>query len=74
MKNIKQKEGDVKVIQQGNLVATHWTYKKQVCLFSTKSSPEMTSDASNKIRPTEVDIPKLVLRYNNYMGGVDLVE
>lgn len=63
------------MLQDGNIVATQWTDKRTVNMLSTQSAPEMTS-ASRRSRtgPVDVQIPKPVDSYNNFMAGVDLAD
>lgn len=39
--NTKQKPGEVRMLQKGNIVAVHWTDQRQVNVLSTSADPKM---------------------------------
>ena len=71
----KQKKGECSFLQDGNLVATQWTDKRQVNILSTNCSLGTdTTSRRSKSGQEDVPIPKPVILYNQFMGGVDLAD
>ncbi|GFS10706.1 PiggyBac transposable element-derived protein 4-like [Elysia marginata] len=69
----KQKPGEVKMKQKGQLVAVQWTDKRQVNILSNNSDPKMVSAQSrSKQGVIDVQVPASVVKYNSAMFGVDL--
>ena len=73
-KDTKQKAGEVKMKQKGNLVAVQWTDKRQVNVLSTCCDPTMTTVQRRKKGGglLDVPIPSAIVDYNSAMFGVDL--
>lgn len=68
----KLKRGEICAYQRGKVCIIKWMDKKIVTLLSTIHSPEMVEVAShnNEIKRK----PKVVMEYNNTMGGVDRMD
>lgn len=67
----KMKKGDIDFRTKNGMLAMVWKDKKEVKMLSTVHTPEMV-DTGKKDRNNEpIMKPKIVLDYNNGMGGVD---
>lgn len=74
IRNKKLKKGDVIAFQRGKVMAMKWKDKKDVCLLSTihNTHQENTSKTAND--GTQIKKPKVVIDYNDTMGGVDRLD
>lgn len=71
IKNKKLKKGEVAAYQKGKMMVLRWKDKKEVTLLSTVHNSEMQTVEKRGI---SVRKPKIVVDYNDTMGGVDRVD
>ncbi|GFU80506.1 piggyBac transposable element-derived protein 4 [Trichonephila clavipes] len=70
LKTEKLKKGDLLAYQRGKIMTMRWRDKKYVHFISSIHNPEIVT-VPNKLKNGEIEKPKIVLDYNNTMGGVD---
>lgn len=66
----KLKRGEMKFIQNGNLIDINWFDKRDVCALSmihTTGKEEVTRRGDEK----SVEKPDMIIQYNKYMNSVD---
>ena len=71
MKQEKLRKGEISAYTRGKLLALKWKDKKDVSLLSSIHNAEMVDVAT---RTGNIKKPKVVMDYNNTMGGVDRVD
>lgn len=69
------KKGEMKVFHTPKLCLIAWHDKKIVSMLTTKHAPELIDTGKKNPRTGEpVMKPNIVMAYNSYMGGVDLLD
>lgn len=71
LRETRLQHGETISYQRGKLLVMKWKDKKDICLISTVHNTEMTTVVK---RGEEKKKPKLVVDYNDTMGGVDRVD
>ena len=67
--------GDSQVVQKGALMAAAWMDRKVVMVMSTNTQPSAQGSIPRRERDhsrTPIPCPESIIKYNKYMGGVDL--
>ncbi|KAK9694585.1 Transposase IS4 [Popillia japonica] len=67
----KLKKGEIIAFQRGKLMTMKWRDKKDVCLLSTIHNPTQVATNKRNKDGNAILKPKLVVDYNNTMGGID---
>ena len=73
-KNPKMKKGTMKCWQKGEMGALLWKDRRLVRMLSTHISPKMTKRIRRRGHSKKERVPKVVLDYNQFKGGVDTVD
>ena len=71
LRKAKLKKGEVSAYERGKVTVLRWKDKKDVNLLSTIHNAEIVNVEKRGVVKSK---PKLVLEYNNTMGGVDKVD
>ncbi|GFS30548.1 piggyBac transposable element-derived protein 4 [Trichonephila inaurata madagascariensis] len=75
LKTEKLKKGDLLAYQRGKMMTRRDGDKKYVHFISSNHNPEIAKVPSKfKLKNVEIEKPKIVLDYNNTMGGVDRMD
>ncbi|GFV68065.1 RING finger and SPRY domain-containing protein 1 [Trichonephila clavipes] len=72
LKTEKLKKGDLLAYQRGKMTM-QWRDKKFIHLISSIHNPEIIK-VPNKLKNVEIEKPKIVLGYNNTIGGLDRMD
>lgn len=70
----KTKKGESLAFQRKKLMVMKWHDKKEICLLSTIHNPEKVPTVKKDNEGNTVMKPKLVVDYNNTMGGIDRLD
>lgn len=70
----KLKKGETVAYQRGKVMLLKWKDKKDVCLLSTIHNSEMETTRKRDKEGNIISKPKLVIDYNDTMGGVDRLD
>lgn len=70
----KLKKGEMIAFQRGKVMLLKWQDKKAVCLLSTVHNPQMEATKKIDREGNAISKPKVVIDYNNTMGGVDRLD
>ncbi|GLV38146.1 hypothetical protein CBL_10113 [Carabus blaptoides fortunei] len=70
----KLKKGETIAFQRGKVMVLKWKDKKNVCLLSTVHNPQMEARKKSDREGNAICKPKVVIDYNDTMGGVDRLD
>lgn len=70
----KTKKGESIAFQRKKVMVMKWHDKKEICLLSTIHNPENVLTAKKDKEGNPIKKPKLIVDYNNTMGGVDILD
>ena len=73
-KEKEMKSGEMECWQKGNMGALVWKDRRLVYMLTTYVSPKTTQRVLRKGRSKKQRVPRVILDYNKFKGGVDTVD
>ena len=70
----KMQVGDIRAFRSNNIMVLNWRDKRVVTMISTCYKGNLTAEKRVRGRDNLVRKPLVILRYNEFMGGVDLCD
>lgn len=70
----KLKKGEMVAAQRGKVMVMKWQDKRDICLLSTVHNAEKAATSKADKDGNVISKPKLVIYYNDTMGGVDRLD